>query len=130
MRLSEFKKKFSLHDSAIDSWHYNPADQTLIARVQICDQPGYEEVDDSPVSGILKFTEVTNVHGDCSDLHLDGHNTGGEILTFEVESNSSDKNSESFKLVLQIENYKTRSRDTIVVTGIAEDLSFIRDTRE
>jgi hypothetical protein len=74
MRLSEFEKNYSLHDSPINNLHYFPEQGKLILEVDICDDgqwPFIVNIDPFPIKIVFTGVSRYSIDTDALDFEND-----------------------------------------------------------
>lgn len=82
MKLSEFQRKHSLHDSPINGLHYFPEQDKLVLEVDICDDGQWlfniGDIDPFPIKFI--FTGVSHYSISTGSLDFENHEINGERM--------------------------------------------------
>ncbi len=113
--------RYSFHDSEIEEMVFSRAAKRLVVKVKLSEWPAQEISTHSPL--VLMFEEVEEWQSVPDILSVDWSKQDGEILVLEVIDKDAER--EKIKLVIGVEFYQERCRDTYVIEFQAREMSLL-----
>lgn len=113
--------RYSFHDSEIEEMVFSRDAKRLVVKVKLSEWPAQDISTNSPL--VLVFEAVEEWQSAPDILSVDWSKQEGEILVLEVIDKHTEM--ERIKLVIGVEFYQERCRDTYVIEFQAREMSLL-----
>ena len=122
MTLTEFQKKFELHDTGIINWRHFPLDGRLSIEVEYCNEVDPKTQKTRAFDGILEFQGVKNlVINPPTDLNnIIDVKQSAQFFSFKMQPDER-----TFEMAVLVDDYIAKTELFVVVYGSADSVTVL-----
>lgn|SRR5690606_35690137 len=124
MKISEFFKNFSLHDSGIDRIVYFSDEKRMVVHLELCNymQAGYQEGELELVPGHLEFLDVSGLDVDPPLSTIDWEIMSGEISSGGHVAERDRDDYQAAEFLIHVTNFRTHENTLYTIRFLCRDV--------